>query len=200
MFEKFTDHAQKAILIARKQADDTNTFPIGTRHLLLALVQVEDGKTSHALRTFGLTFDSVAAIIPQLDEQSEKSPNDNAFSADMLEVFRLSKLEAHLLGHMHVSTEHLLLGLIRHENGSASKIMQILNVHVGELENALNERIYASSAIAQCLPMSRPNSQMIRGQRTFRSLVASDGTRLRDDLGSALRRLLARWRRSMSFR
>src|SRR6266536_3508604 len=97
---------------------------IGTEHLLLGLLRERERPAARALESLGIELGDVrlqvARIIGQGDEVStEQIP----FTPRAKEVLELALREALSLGHNHIGTEHILLGLVRESGGLAARIL-----------------------------------------------------------------------------
>ncbi len=126
MFEKFTERGRKVIIYAREEAEKRQNDYLGTEHLLLALLREEDGLPVAILRKMGLLIEE---LFMEIERNLPSSTNlltfgDIPFTPRAKKVLELAVEEARLLGHSYIGSEHLLLGLIREEEGIAGKILR----------------------------------------------------------------------------
>jgi ATP-dependent Clp protease ATP-binding subunit ClpC len=132
MFEKFTDRGRKVIIFAREEAERHQNDYLGTEHLLLGLLRDEDGIPIAVLRKLGLNTEQVRMEV----ERNLPSGMGNLafgeipFTPRAKKVLELAIEEARLLGHNYVGSEHLLLGIIREEEGIGGKILRNLGAHL----------------------------------------------------------------------
>ncbi len=132
MFEKFTDRGRKVIIFAREEAERHQNDYLGTEHLLLGLLRDEDGIPIAVLRKLGLNTEQVRLEV----ERNLPSGMGNLafgeipFTPRAKKVLELAIEEARLLGHNYVGSEHLLLGIIREEEGIGGKILRNLGAHL----------------------------------------------------------------------
>src|SRR6266511_4127898 len=110
MFDRFTDLAKKAMTVARKEAQRLRHETIGTEDLLL-------GVADEVLRDLGVDLKALrsAAGVKENDRPEGASPPIRAalpFSPEAKAALGWTLEEASDLGHDHIGTEHLLLGLI----------------------------------------------------------------------------------------
>lgn len=133
-FARFTERAQRVIMIAQKEAAELNHSYVGTEHLLLGLVKEGGGIAAQVLKNLGV--DS-SKVIEKIDELIGKG--DDNFTGEIMgltprakRVLELSHLEARRLNHNYVGTEHILLGLIREGEGIAAKVLRSLNVDLNK--------------------------------------------------------------------
>jgi ATP-dependent Clp protease ATP-binding subunit ClpA len=130
MFERFTNRARHAVVLAQEEARRLHHNYIGTEHVLLGLLG-EEGIGSEALERFGITLegtrDEVLAMIgPGKGAVSGHIP----FTPRAKKTLELSLREALQLHHNFIGTEHILLGVISEGRGVAA---QILQRHVSDL-------------------------------------------------------------------
>jgi len=133
MFERFTAYARRAVVTAQEEARELNHNYIGTEHLLLALLHrpdglpnEEDGGTPVILESFGMTRETVREeVIDKVGIGKGKGKTGHIpFTPRAKKVLELALREALQLHHNYIGTEHLLLGLIREDEGVAVQIMR----------------------------------------------------------------------------
>jgi ATP-dependent Clp protease ATP-binding subunit ClpA len=125
MFERFTNRARHAVVLAQEEARRLNHNYIGTEHILLGLLGEPDGVAGRALAGFGMSLEStrgeVAAIVsPGAGAQSGHIP----FTPRAKKTLELALREALSLSHNYIGTEHILLGLIREGDGVAAQVLK----------------------------------------------------------------------------
>ena len=87
---------------------------IGTDHVLLGLIREDEGITAQALRSLGIRLEAVRTKVQETVAVASKAPSGSPpWSPRAKRVLELSLREAQQLGHKHIGTEHLLLGLVR---------------------------------------------------------------------------------------
>lgn len=124
MFERFTERARQVIVLAQQEARGLQHNYIGTEHLLLGLVREEDGAAARALRNCGVTAESVAHALATIAGQGAGAPEGQIpFTPRCRKVLELSLREALSLGHNYIGTEHILLGLLRENEGVGARIL-----------------------------------------------------------------------------
>ena len=156
MFERFTNRARRAVVLAQEEARGLNHNYIGTEHLLLGLLE-PGGIAAQALSRFGMTAagtrDEVRA---RVGAGSEPPKGKIPFTPRAKKTLELSLREALRLSHNYIGTEHILLGLVREgeEEGVAA---QILTEHAGDLE-----------AVRQAVLDLLPAAEALHGRRWLR--------------------------------
>ncbi len=134
MAKRFTENAQKIILIAQEEAKRLNHDYVGTEHILLGLSAL-DGTVSHKILTgLGITFRKVRQEIEKMVGIGDAImlSGEIPFTPRAKKVLEFSVEESQMLGVEHIGTEHILLGLIHEEEGMAGKILENLglNLHI----------------------------------------------------------------------
>jgi ATP-dependent Clp protease ATP-binding subunit ClpC len=132
MFEKFTERGRKIIIYAKEEAERRNNDYLGTEHLLLAILREEDSIPITILKKMGLSIDEIRF---EVERNLPVGSNlltfgDIPFTPRAKKVLELSVEEARLLGHNYIGSEHLLLGLIREDEGIAGKILRNLGANL----------------------------------------------------------------------
>ncbi|MBI5025741.1 MAG: ATP-dependent Clp protease ATP-binding subunit [Nitrospirae bacterium] len=141
MFEKFTERGRKVIIYAREEAEKRQNDYLGTEHLLLAVLREEDSLPVIILKKIGLSIDEIKI---EVERNLPSGTNiltfgDIPFTPRAKKVLELAVEEARLLGHSYIGSEHLLLGLIREEEGIAGKILRSLGANLlGARQLAIN--------------------------------------------------------------
>ena len=145
MLNRFTQRAQKAILLAQREAKRLNHDYLGTEHILLGLIALGEGVAAQVLQDLGIDLKKVRR---EVDKTVGTGDNillvgEVPFTPRAKKVLELAIQEAQDMGHNYVGTEHLLLGLIREEEGVAAKVLEGLGASLelvrGQIINLLGE-------------------------------------------------------------
>ncbi len=141
MFERFTDRARKVMALANQEAQRFNHEYIGTEHILLGLVKEGSGVGANVLKNLEVDLRKVRMEVEKL----VKSGPDMVTMAKLPQTPRAKKVieyaieEARNLNHNYVGTEHLLLGLLREQDGVAAQVLMNLGIKLEEVrEEVLN--------------------------------------------------------------
>ena len=131
---RFTERAQKVLIIAQQEAAALGFNYVGTEHLLLGLVKEGKGIAAQVLKSMGVDSDKVIEKIEELTGRGDQGAVGQMIylTPRTKRVLELSVLEARRMNHNYVGTEHLLLGLIREGEGVAAKVLRDLNVDLGK--------------------------------------------------------------------
>ncbi|WP_104176220.1 ATP-dependent Clp protease ATP-binding subunit, partial [Arthrobacter sp. Y81] len=124
MFERFTDRARRAVVLAQEEARTLNHNYIGTEHILLGLIHEGEGVAAKALEALGISLDGVREQVQEILGPGQPSPSGHIpFTPRAKKVLELALREALQLGHNYIGTEHILLGLIREGEGVAAQVL-----------------------------------------------------------------------------
>src|SRR5512143_3778585 len=132
MFEKFTERGRKVIVYAREEAERLQNDYLGTEHILLGTLREEDGIPVAVLRKMGIDVDQIRIEVERNLPSSGNTLTfgDIPFTPRAKKVLEYAVEEARLLGHNYIGSEHLLLGLIREEEGIGGKILRSFGVNL----------------------------------------------------------------------
>ncbi len=130
MFGRFTERAQKVLVLAQDEAKRFHHSFVGTEHILLGLVREGEGIAAKVLLSLVVELDSVRSEIEKLIGKGDQrsAPQGVNYTPRAKKVIELAIEEGQSLGHNYVGTEHLLLGLIREGEGIAAQVLTNLGV------------------------------------------------------------------------
>jgi len=134
MFGRFTERAQKAILLAQEEAKKLRHNYVGTEHILLGLLAESEGIAAKALNQAGVTLESARDEVVRLVGEGNFEVDIMGFTPRTKRIFELSFLQARNLGHNYVGTEHILLGLLEENEGVAIAVLINLGVDILKLK------------------------------------------------------------------
>ncbi|GEM02687.1 ATP-dependent Clp protease ATP-binding subunit ClpC [Halolactibacillus halophilus] len=146
MFGRFTERAQKVLALSQEEAIRLGHTNIGTEHLLLGLIKEGDGIAAKALTSLGLKFEDIQEEVELLIGTGQKHSQTIHYTPRAKKVIELSMDEARKLGHSYVGTEHILLGLIREDEGVASRVLRNLDVSLNRARQQVLQLLGASES------------------------------------------------------
>src|SRR6516162_4243279 len=116
VFERYTEKARRVIFFARYEASQYGSPYIETEHLLLGLMREDKALANRFLRQQG----SIESIRKEIEaritiRERISTSVEVPLSAECKRILNSAAEEAERLGHKHVGTEHLLLGILRRE-------------------------------------------------------------------------------------
>lgn len=140
MFGRYTERAQRVIVLAQEEARRLGHSYVGTEHLLLGLIREGEGIAARVLQNLGISSEQVRSEVEKVIGRGQAGGDGEiTFTPRAKKVMvELAMDEARLLGHNYVGTEHILLGLIREGEGLAWKVLQNLGVELDRVRNQVN--------------------------------------------------------------
>ena len=153
MFERFTDAARRVVVLSQEEARVLNHNYIGTEHILLALVGMDDRVAAPALRRSGITPKSARAEIETIIGHGTSAPSGHIpFTPRAKKVLELSLREAQRLGDRRIRPAHVLLGLLREGEGVGVQVLERLGVDPAELRRVVIDAMGRAGEEASGLP------------------------------------------------
>ncbi len=155
MFERFTDRARKVMALANQEAQRFNHEYIGTEHVLLGLVKEGSGVGANVLKNLEVDLRKVRLEVEKL----VKSGPNMVTMGKLPQTPRAKKVieyaieEARNLNHNYVGTEHLLLGLLREQDGVAAQVLMNLGLKLDEVREEVLNLLGASGETEEAMPM-----------------------------------------------
>ena len=124
MFEQFTERARLVVVSAQEEARTLKHNYIGTEHILLGLLREGEGLAARVLESLDITVERVRAQVVRIVGSGEEVTSGQIpFTPRAKKVLELALREALSLGHNYIGTEHILLGLVRENEGVAARIL-----------------------------------------------------------------------------
>jgi ATP-dependent Clp protease ATP-binding subunit ClpC len=152
VFERFTDKARRAVVLAQEEARMLNHNYIGTEHILLGLIHEGEGVGARALQALNISLEAVRLEVEAIVGEGRAAPTGHIpFTPRAKKVLELSLREALQLGHNYIGTEHILLGLIREGEGVAAEVLRKLGADLNRVRQTVIQLLsgYAGSAAAE---------------------------------------------------
>src|SRR5438128_8653081 len=139
MYERFTERARKVMQLANQEAQRFNHEYVGTEHVLLGLIKEGSGVAANVLKNLDVDLRKIRNEV----EKIVQAGPDMVTMGKLPQTPRAKKVieyaieEARNLNHTYIGTEHLLLGLLREEEGLAAQILVNLGLGLEEVRNEL---------------------------------------------------------------
>jgi ATP-dependent Clp protease ATP-binding subunit ClpC len=154
MFERFTDLARRAVVLAQESCRELRHTQIGPEHLLIGAVSCEGGIAHAVFQERGVTPSQLRTLLAELAPNGVRAPEGHLpFSADAKKALESSLREALALGHNYIGTEHMILGLIRDETSLVRPLLERCRINPSELRDsimqALSEGLESASSRGQ---------------------------------------------------
>jgi ATP-dependent Clp protease ATP-binding subunit ClpA len=149
MYERFTDRSRRVMQLANREAQRFNHEYIGTEHILLGLVSEGSGVAANVLKNLNINLREVRRQVERIVQHGPGG--DRVVEGRFPKTPRAKKVieyaveEAKRLKHNYIGTEHLLLGLLREEEGVAAQVLIYLGLKLDtvreEVTNLLGHAI-----------------------------------------------------------
>ncbi len=154
--ERFTQRARRVLSLAQEEAERLQHSYIGTEHILLGLMREEGGVAGRVLRELGVDQRRVEELVERMTRAGQRTQNVRPdLSPGTKKVIELAVDEARRMGHHYIGTEHLLLGLVRQNEGIAIDVLKRLNVSPEEVRRQ-TRRVLQESPQATTRPPNAP--------------------------------------------
>ena len=184
--ERFTQRARRVLSLAQEEAERMRHAYIGTEHLLLGLMREEGGVAGRVLRDLGVEQRRVQEMVERLTGASAGRASTVSkidLAPGTKRVLELAVDEARRMGHHYIGTEHLLLGLVRQNEGVAMDVLKKLGISAEQIrrqtrrvlqENPVQSanRAPAASAAAR---KERPKTPLVDQLATDLTALAEEG-------------------------
>ncbi|MBI5870249.1 MAG: ATP-dependent Clp protease ATP-binding subunit [Actinobacteria bacterium] len=146
MFERFTERARQVVVLAQEEARALKHNYIGTEHLLLGLLREEEGIAAQVLTTLDVNLDEVRMQVAQIVGMGDEvAAGQIPFTPRAKKVLELALREALSLGHNYIGTEHILLGLIKENEGVAARILLEFDADSEKIRNEIMRKLTGSA-------------------------------------------------------
>ena len=132
MFEKFTDRTRRVMALANQEVECLNHKKVGTEHILLGLVKEGNGVGASVLKKLDIDIKELLLEV----EKAVKSGSDKVIPGGAAQIPAARKIveyaieESRGLSHDYIGTEHILLGLLRANEGAAAQALTGLGVKI----------------------------------------------------------------------
>ncbi|NMB53673.1 MAG: ATP-dependent Clp protease ATP-binding subunit [Leptolinea sp.] len=173
--ERFTQRARRVLSLAHQAAERMQQNTIGTEHLLLGLVEEDGGVAGRVLRDLGLEPERIQEMVEKVSGTGEYHGGKIDLAPGTQEVLEYAIDEARRMGHHYIGTEHLLLGLVRLQEGAAVDVLRKLGVTPEQIRRqtrrVLQEGGTAPAGAAASSGQSKTASQKEQSNRPKTPLV-----------------------------
>ena len=188
MFERFTERARQVVVLAQEEARTLKHNYIGTEHILLGLLREEEGLAARVLESLDITVERVRAQVVRIVGSGEEVTSGQIpFTPRAKKVLELALREALSLGHNYIGTEHILLGLVRENEGVAARILLDFDADSEKIRNEVIRMLSGPGGRRQTTgsSVSGPGGQAGEGTSQKRS------SKVLDQFGRDLTKLAA---------
>jgi ATP-dependent Clp protease ATP-binding subunit ClpC len=161
--ERFTQRARHVLSLAHQEAEGMHQSTIGTEHLLLGLIEEEGSVAGRVLRDLGLEVERVKEMVERLSPPGQYRGGKIDLSSGTQQILEYAIEEARRMGHHYIGAEHLLLGLVRLNEGIAMDVLRKLGVTPEQIRRqtrrVLQETTSTSSTTQTAAPAAGTRAQ-----------------------------------------
>lgn len=147
--ERFTQRARRVLSLAHQEAERMRQASINTEHLLLGLIQEEGGIAGRVLRDLGMEPERVQEMVERLSGIGQTRSSKIDLSSGVQEVLEFAIEEARRMGHHYIGTEHILLGMVRSNEGKAMDVLRKLGITPEQIRRQTRRVLQESSSAPQ---------------------------------------------------
>ncbi len=181
-WERFTQRARRVLSLAQEEAERLNHNYIGSEHLLIGLLREEGGVAGRVLREVGLEVSRVQAMVERMVGTGTRTPFTKIELAPTTKrVLELAVEEARRMGQHYISTEHLLLGLARQNDGTVSDILKKFGVTAEQIRRQTRRMLKESPIPSGEQPVSRRQRSKEKSKTPLVDQLATDLTAMADE-------------------
>ncbi len=188
MFERFTERARQVVVLAQEEARTLKHNYIGTEHILLGLLREEEGLAARVLESLDITVERVRAQVVRIVGSGEEVTSGQIpFTPRAKKVLELALREALSLGHNYIGTEHILLGLVRENEGVAARILLDFDADSDKIRNEVIRMLSGPGGRRQ----GSGSGSSSQGQSASQQGEGKKSSKLLDQFGRNLTKLAA---------
>lgn len=142
MFERLTESARKVMALANQEAEKLDREHVATEHILFGLIKEGADVGAQVLKKFGVDFHTVQMEVEKYDKATPEAPVMHEHYVPKIQtITEYAVEEARHLGNNFVGTGHIVLALLREENGNAAAILTGMGVKMEEIRREVLETI-----------------------------------------------------------
>jgi ATP-dependent Clp protease ATP-binding subunit ClpC len=173
--ERFTQRARRVLSLAQEEAERLRYNYIGTEHLLLGLIREEGGVAGRVLRELGLEPRRVADLVERMAGPGQRMPFSKIdLSPGTKRVLELAVDEARRMGHHYIGTEHILLGLVRQNEGIAIDVLRHFGITPEQVRRQVRQ-VLQESPVSNKQKKERAKTPMVDQLATDLTQLAEEG-------------------------
>ena len=161
--ERFTQRARRVLSLAHQEAEKMHKDAISTEHLLLGLIEEEGGVAGRVLRDLGLESARVREMTERVSGVGESESKRLDLTPGVQEVLEFAIEEARKMGHHYIGTEHILLALVRSDQGFALEVLRKLGISAEQIRRQTRRVLQEGASQATAKPQAPAAGTPARG-------------------------------------
>lgn len=173
---RFTERAQRVIILAQEEARRLHHDYVGTEHILLGLIALGEGVAAQFLANLAVDLRHMRSEIEKIIGTGENILllGEIPFTPRAKKVLEYAVEEAQNMGHSYVGTEYLLLGLIREEDGVAARVLENAALRLGVVREEVQKLLGTGDRPPPRLRLPDPVSETDLGQQLLAISMAPE--------------------------
>ena len=156
--EQFTQRARRVLSLAHQEAEKMRQEAISTEHLLMGLIQEEGGVAGRVLRDLGLEQDRIREMVERLGGTGDSNVKRLDLTPGVQQVLEFAIEEARQMGHHYIGTEHILLALIRSDQGLANEVLKKLGITAEQIRRQTRRVLSEGGGTKTAKPSTRSST------------------------------------------
>jgi ATP-dependent Clp protease ATP-binding subunit ClpC len=182
-WERFTQRARRVLSLAQEEAERLNHSYIGSEHVLIGLLREEGGVAGRVLRELGLDVVRVQAMVERLSSNpTTRTPFTKIeLSPSTKRLLELAVEEARRMGQHYISTEHLLLGMARQNEGVAIDVLRKFGISAEQIRRQTKRMLKESPVTSAEGPPASKRTKKEKSKTPMVDQLATDLTALAEE-------------------
>jgi hypothetical protein len=176
VFERFTDKARRAVVLAADEARLLGHDHIGTEHILLGILSEGGGIGASALTSLGITLEAARTHVATTAGRGSATPEHIPFTTRAKRSLELALREALQLRCDYIGTEHIVLGLIHDDKATGAQTLTGLGADLGAVRQRVIELLPRRRSAAQAPVRGGPRLHLGQDEVTDMSIQLADLT------------------------
>ena len=179
-WERFTQRARRVLSLAQEEAERLNHSYIGSEHVLIGLIREDGGVAGRVLRELGLEEQRLQAMVERLSGVGTRTPFTKIeLSPSTKRILELAVDEARRMGQHYISTEHLLLGMVRQNEGVAMDVLRKFGISAEQVRRQTRRMLKENPVSAGDRP--KESGKREKSKTPMVDQLATDLTLLADE-------------------
>jgi ATP-dependent Clp protease ATP-binding subunit ClpC len=180
-WERFTQRARRVLSLAQDEAERLHHSFIGSEHVLIGLLREEGGVAGRVLRELGLDESRVQTMVERLAGSGSRTPfSKTELSPSTKRLLEYAVDEARRMGQHYISTEHLLLGMVRQNEGVAMDVMRKFGISAEQVRRQ-TRRMLKESPVSSAERPSRASQKREKSKTPLVDQLATDLTAMAEE-------------------
>lgn len=176
MFERFTERARQVVILGQDEARAMKHRYIGTEHLLLGLLRIEDGLAALVLSELRVDVENVRERVRAIVGDGDVAIQGQIpFTPRSKKTLELALREALSIGHNYIGTEHLLLALTRESEGVAARILHDLEIEAETVRSKVIKALTPPGRAGRATKAPGYNPSLLDIVRTGKDMALDQG-------------------------